>query len=98
MPLTRPGASPIHGPGTRPLAKRVAGATVLALLAVSVVPGVAAASRRGPRNVIIAAAGDISPADSRLQDDDVAQMIRTRIDPDAVLVLGDAKYEAGTLP
>jgi acid phosphatase type 7 len=97
VPLTRPGAPPIHRPRTRPLAKRIAGATVVALLAVSVVPGVAAASRRGPRNVIIAAAGDISPADPRQQDDDVARMIRTRIDPDAVLVLGDAQYESGSL-
>jgi hypothetical protein len=84
-------------PRIRPPANRIAAAIVLALLAASIVPGTALATRREAKPVIIAAAGDISPADPRLQDDEVAQMIRTDIDPDAVLMLGDAQYEEGTL-
>jgi hypothetical protein len=45
---------------------------------------------------IVAAAGDISPASHRNDDDVVAAMIRSRIRPDALLVLGDAQYEDGT--
>ena len=87
----------MHRTRTTPAAKRIAAVIVVALLAAPIVPSIARASRRGPQTAIIAAAGDISPADSRLQDDDVARMIRNDINPDAVLVLGDAQYEAGSL-
>jgi Calcineurin-like phosphoesterase len=46
---------------------------------------------------VIAAAGDISAADARTDDDGVAAMIASRIRPDAVLTLGDEQYEDGTL-
>ena len=95
MPLAPSGASAARRP--RIAAKRIAAAIVLGMLAASMVPRIALASRRDARSPVIAAAGDISPADPRQQDDDVARMIRTDIDPDAVLVLGDAQYEEGTL-
>ena len=97
MPLRTPVATSAARARTRPIAWRVAVTMTLALAAVPILPGVALASRSGPESVVVAAAGDISPADPRLQDDEVAQMIRTRIDPDAVLALGDTQYEAGTL-
>jgi hypothetical protein len=97
VPLTQPGASPMPRPRIGPAGTRIASAIVLALLAASIVPGIALAARGDAKPVVIAAAGDISPADPRLQDDEVAQMIRTDIDPDAVLPLGDVQYEAGTL-
>ena len=46
---------------------------------------------------VVAAAGDISSAQARDDDDRVAAMIRSKIRPDALLVLGDAQYEDGTL-
>ncbi len=59
------------------------------LLAVSSLPASAA-----PK--VVAAAGDISPASDRNDDNEVAAMIRRTIRPDALLVLGDAQYENGT--
>jgi 3',5'-cyclic AMP phosphodiesterase CpdA len=57
----------------------------------------ASAGARARRVRVVAAAGDISPEDGRDDDDRVARMIRSTIDPDAVLAIGDEQYEEGTL-
>jgi hypothetical protein len=54
-----------------------------------------AAAFAAPR--IVAAAGDISPASDRSDDDEVAQMVRSVIRPDALLLVGDLQYETGSL-
>jgi acid phosphatase type 7 len=70
-----------------------AAAAAIILLAI-LVPLSSVPASAAPR--IVAAAGDISPASHRNDDDEVAAMIRSTIRPDALLVLGDAQYEDGT--
>ena len=69
-----------------------AAAMVLLTILVSGSPVPAGAAPR-----VIAAAGDISPASDRNDDDEVAAMIRSTIRPGALLMLGDGQYEDGTL-
>lgn len=73
---------------------RGAAATAILLLILLVA---ALATPAGARPKVVAAVGDISPAQARSDDDRVAAMIRRTIRPDALLVLGDAQYEDGTL-
>ena len=77
-----------------PVLSGAAAAAVAIVLLAILVPLSSAPARAAPR--IVAAAGDISPASRRNDDDEVAAMIRSTIRPDALLVLGDAQYESGT--
>ena len=70
-----------------------AAAAALILLAI-LVPISSVPASAAPK--VVAAAGDISTASHRDDDDVVAAMIRSKIRPDALLVLGDAQYEDGT--
>ena len=58
----------------------------------ALVPATAIAAPR-----VVAAAGDISPASERADDDEVAQMVRSVIQPDALLLVGDLQYDAGSI-
>jgi acid phosphatase type 7 len=67
------------------------------ILLATLAPIWAAPSSASAAPKIVAAAGDVSPAQARDDDDRVAAMIRSKIRPDALLVIGDAQYEDGTL-
>jgi hypothetical protein len=85
--MTSPRRAARAGAAARAIGAVAAAALVVAL---SAVPAAAVTK-------VVAAAGDISPASGRTQDDDVARMIRRTIRPDAVLPLGDIQYDSATL-